>query len=425
MIQEYKMFNDPYFERARRYVKNEITQEEVDLYSLGKIRKIYGSFEELLFDNLEYYSRIIRTVLWLYENTLVHNGKIITKVEKTCYKIPMTATKFYYITMIQADFKRDEILYGYPQISYAKGQTFQDFWPELLKVGSFVFNLTFSLEHCETKSYQVAFEQDATDNDYLSKVVVNSKFIYIDRLILSHDISNVLKISENIIRNWDLVYKFQEDDTVIDSRPNGISYIGATFSEEVRFLESSISREQIGDVRESLKFDMFLSKKMPDIYDNVQEMKAYRESLDNLKLICISMIQNYRKSFKALRLTPDGNSYSFIVIKKFWNNFRLIECFFNHSRLVWRRSFVFGKIYKVANYLLNNGYFIYTISNLEDCIRVAKLDDPEMILDHFTEYINRTFVDSSYRLELMEKETEKIVNYMKEISILDKEQLNQ
>ena len=72
MIQEYKMFNDPYFERARRYVKNEITQEEVDLYSLGKIRKIYGSFEELLFDNLEYYSRIIRTVLWLYENTLVH-----------------------------------------------------------------------------------------------------------------------------------------------------------------------------------------------------------------------------------------------------------------------------------------------------------------------------------------------------------------
>lgn len=419
MMQEYKMFNDIFFERARKYVKNEITQEEVDLHSLGKIRKIYGSFEELLFDNLEYYSRIIRTILWLYENTLVSNGKIITKTEKTCYKIPMTATKFYYIIMIQADFKRDEILYGYPQISYAKGNNFQELWPELLKIGSFVFNVTFSLEHCETKSYQTAFEQDTTDNDYLSKVVVNSKFIYIDRLILSNDIFKVMKINESLIYNWELIYKFQDENVIIDSRPNGISYVGGAFSEEVKFLPNSISREQIGDINELLKFDIFLSKKMPDIYNNVKSMNEYKDSLDNLKLICISMIQNYRKSFKALRLTPDGESYSFIVIKKFWNNFRIIECFFNKSHLVWRRSLVFGKIYKVANYLLSNGYFIYTIGQLEDCIRVAKLDDPEMILDHFTEYINRTFVDSSYRLELMEKETEKIVNYMKQISTIN------
>lgn len=420
MTQEYKIFNDIFFERARKYVKNEITQEEVDLYSLGKIRKIYGSFEELLFDNLEYYSRIIRTILWLYENTLVNNGKIITKVEKTCYKIPMTATKFYYIILLQANFTRDEILYGYPQISYAKGQTFQDLWPELLKVGSFVFNVTFSLEHCEqeTKSYQIAFEQDTTSNDYLSKVVVNSKFIYIDRMILSSDIHNIISINESVIYNWNMIYKFQESNVIIDSRPNGISYIGPTFSEEIRFGEDSITREQKGDIRGSLQFDIFLSKKMPNIYENVMNIKELRESLGNLKMICMSMIQNYRRSFKAIRLTPDGESYAFIVIKKFWNNFRVIECFFSGSRLVWRRSFVFGKLYKVANYLLQNGYFIYTIGQLEDVIRIAKLDDPEMILDHFSEYINRTFVDSSSRLEMMEQETQKVVNYMKRIETI-------
>ena len=414
MTQEYKMFNDIFFERARRYVKNEITQEEVDLYTLGKIRKIYGSFEELLFDNLEYYSRIIRTILWLYENTLVSNGKIITKVEKINYKIPMTATKFYYICFCQATSTRDEIIYGFPQISSARGNTFAELWNDLLKVGSFVFNATFSLEHCETKSYQVALEHDVTDNEYLSKVVVNSKFVYIDRMILGLDIQNVLQINENIIYNFNILSRQQTSDTILDSRPNGLSYIGGGFSEEIKFLENSISREQIGDIEESLKFDIYLSKKMPDIYKNVLNIREHRQKLDNLKIICISMIQNYRRSFKAVRLCADNESYAFCVIKKFWNNFRIIECFVKKSSLVWKRSRTFGKIYKVANYLLDNGYFIYTIGQLEDCIKVARLDDPELILDHFTDYINRTFVDSSYRLELMEKETQKIISYMQQ-----------
>lgn len=413
MPQEYKIFNDIYFERARKYVKNEILQEEVDLYTLGKIRKIYGSFEELLFDNLEYYSRIIRTILWLYENTLVSNGKIITKTEKTQYKIPMTPTKFYYLIMIQASFTRDEILYGYPQISYAKGSNFQELWPELLKIGSFVFNATFTLEHCKTKSYQIAFEQDTTDNDYLSKVIVNSKFVYIDRMILSNDIGNVIRITENNIYNWNLLFKQQNPNTILDCRPNGISYIGGNYSEEITFSNNSIIREQKGDMNELMKFDMFISKKMPEIYENVMKMNEYKDSLENLKTICISMIQNYRRAFKAIRLTPDGESYSFVIIKKFWNNFRIIECFFKGSSLIKKRQTICGKIYKVANYLLSNGYFIYTIGELEDCIKVAKLDDPELILDHFTEYINRTFVDSTYRLELMEKETERIIEYMK------------
>lgn len=420
-MQEYKIFNDRFFDRARRYVKNEITQEEVDLFTTGQIRKVYGSFEELLLDNIEYYSRILRTILWLYENTLVSNGKIIIKTDKTRYKIPMTATKFYYICMIQPDFNRSEIIYGYPQISYAQGNTFQELWPELLKVGSFVFNVTYSVEHSNTKSYQVAFENDVTNSDYLSKVVVNSRFIYIDRAILSTDIASVVRMNETMFYNFDALKEHITDYTFVDSRPNGISYLGPGYSEELMFTPFGIRRDQTGSLEDTFPFDATLTSQL--VYLNIRKNSIYQEldSIQNLKLICSSMIQNYRRKFKAVRLHYDNLGYSVITIQKFWNNFRVIELCFRNNSLLYKRQFNIGKLHKVVKYIVENGYFIYTINQIEDSIKIAQLDDPEAILNHFTEYINRTFVDSTLRLELMENETTRIIEHMKRYTLIDEQ----
>lgn len=420
-MQEYKIFNDRFFDRARRYVKNEVTQEEVDLFTTGQIRKIYGSFEELLLDNIEYYSRIIRTILWLYENTLVSNGKIIVKTDKVKYKIPMTATKFFYICMIQPDFNRSEILYGYPQISYANGQTFQELWPELLKIGSFTFNVTYSIEHCNTKSYQTAFENDVTDPDYLSRVVVNSRFVYIDRAILSVDIASVVRMNETMFYNFDSLKEHVMEYTFVDSRPNGISYLGPGYAEELLFTPFGIRRDQTGSLEDTFSFDASLSKHMT--YINIRKNQIYEEldNIKNLKLICSSMIQNYRRKFKAVRLHYDGQGYSVITIKKFWNNFRIIELCFRNNSLLYKRQLNIGKLHKVVKYIVENGYFIYTINQIEDSIKIAQLDDPEEILNHFTEYINRTFVDSTLRLELMEQETNKIIESLKRYSLVDEQ----
>lgn len=416
---EYKIFNDILFDRARRYVKNEITQEEVDLYSLGKIRKIYGSFEELLLDNIEYYSRIIRTILWLYENTLVNNGKIIMKTDKVRYKIPMTATKFYYLCLCQSEFNKDEIMYGYPQIGYAKGNTFVDLWPELLKVGSFAFNVSFSIEHANTKSYQVAFEHDITDTTYLSKIIVNSKFVYIDRAILSIDISNIIRMNEKLFYNYADLESTIKNNEVIDSRPNGISYLGGGYSEDVTFTDSSIKRIQTGSIEDTIDFDCLFSKSIRTINNRRIDIQNELSSLQNMKMICTSMIQNYRRKFKAVRLHHDGNGHSIITIQKFWNNFRVIEFCFHNNQLLYKKVQNVGKLHKVVNYIVSNGYFVYTINQVEDSIKIANLDDPEEILNHFTEYINRTFVDSTLRLELMEAETTKMIEFLTRISLIE------
>ena len=64
-------FKDEWYYRAKNYVHNTITEQEYKLYKAGKIRKLYDSFEYLLLDNLKYYNRIIRTIIWLYENELI------------------------------------------------------------------------------------------------------------------------------------------------------------------------------------------------------------------------------------------------------------------------------------------------------------------------------------------------------------------
>lgn len=409
---DYKLFNDIYFERARRYVKNEVLQEEVDLYALGAIRKIYSSFEELLFDNIEYYSRIIRTILYLYENTIVSNGKILSKIDKVKYKIPMTPTKFYYIIFANSESTKDEILYGYPQISNTKGTDFVSMWNDLTKIGSFAFNVAFVYEQFKTRSYMLGLQKDVTDPAYLQKVIVNSSFIYIDRQILAEDIGKVMNINERTYYLYEKFAKFITSRTIVDCRPNGVSYIGPCYSEEVKFGDDFISRSQIGLIESTYDFDIHLAQSMRDIKSRAHELVILSHSLDNLKLICSSMITNYRRRFKAVRINPDGNGYSFVLIKKFWNNFRVIETYVNDKEVLYKRQFNMGKLHKVVNYLLLNGYFVYTIGAIEDCMNVARLDDPDELLNHFTEYINRTFVDSTLRVELMERETQKIVKHL-------------
>lgn len=420
---EYKIFNDYFFERARKYVKNEITQEEVDLYTLGKIRKIYGSFEELLLDNIEYYSRIVRTVLWLYENTLVHNGKIITKVDKVKYSIPMTATRFYYICLTQIDFTRDEILYGYPQLGAAcKGNNLVEFFKQLLKIGSFAFNVAFSTEQANTKSYQRAFELDTTNNDYLHRVIVNSKFVYIDKLILSADIKNIVQINELTMCNYNDMKYYETSNDIIDSRPNGISYLGPGYSELIKFNSiNEIIRTQSGSIKATIDFDIHYSRLQEDINIVGNQIHNLLSNIDNLKIVCSSMITNYRKQFKAVRIHHDERCYSVLRVRKFWNIYKVFETCYINNTILYNKVFIIGKLHKLVNYITNNGYFVFTISSIEDIFQLAKLDDMESILEHYSNYINKTFVDSTARLELIEQETNKVITKLTRYSLIDEQ----
>lgn len=412
-MNNYKLFNDYWFDLAKRHVKNEITLTEVDLYNKGLIRKIYGSFEELLFDNIDYYSRIIRTIIWLYDNIIVQDGKVLYRnKDKVRYKRPMTATKFYYICMCQPTFSRTEIIYGYHQIAAKTGNTFYDLWPHLLNVGSFAFNVTYTTDRYSTKSYQLAFEQDVTSPKYLEKVIVNSSYVSVDKYMLSYDIGILSKIHELMISNYQIFKDFSKSGIVVDIRPVGMSYISSTFNEEIQYKLQRLTRTQCGNISDTIDFDVHFSQNAKFVFDKLDKCTNHIRQLGNLKLIAKSMIQNYRKKFKAIRTTIDGNGYAIIQIKKFWNNYRVIESFISNGQLIKKNVFNVGKIWKLVDYIVSNGYFIYTVNEIEKCVHLCSLDNQDAILTYYTEYINQTFLDADIRLQMMEKQTSDIIAFI-------------
>ena len=104
-----QIFNDKWFDMCSKHVINTITEQEYKLYSEGKIRKVYESFEHLLVDNLEYYERIIPSLLILYENTFIIAGKFIDKIPKSSFKISMPPTPISYMCLMPLDATREEI----------------------------------------------------------------------------------------------------------------------------------------------------------------------------------------------------------------------------------------------------------------------------------------------------------------------------
>ena len=72
-----KLFNDLWYDSASQYVENTITEQELILYKTGKIRNLYESLGHCLIDNLQHYDRIVRTVILMFENKLIHNGSVI------------------------------------------------------------------------------------------------------------------------------------------------------------------------------------------------------------------------------------------------------------------------------------------------------------------------------------------------------------
>lgn len=118
------IFNDKFYIDAQdKYIKDSITKVEIALHKSKKIRKVYKSFEHLLIDNVTYYSRIIRTIYFLFENRGVQDGKSHGYVEnpfrglsRALYKQKITPTQLYYIALLPPDFTFSEFMYAFPDV---------------------------------------------------------------------------------------------------------------------------------------------------------------------------------------------------------------------------------------------------------------------------------------------------------------------
>lgn len=414
-------FNDTYYKRAKKYVLNTITNEEVELYNQNKITRLYSSFEELLLHNIKYYSRFIRTILWLYENVLIQDGKIITRERKIRYKIPMSCTKIYYIVMCNNDMTRDEIFYGYPQLKTlkAKGKTFKGLFKKLMEIGSFSFNTVYTTEKYETKSFHKALNLDVTNDEYLYKIsrYNNDDVLFIMKDNIMNEIGECISINENIINLNKILFAYLQSEkkiSLINTTPQEIN-INTNFGNyHYNFNYNEITKKFSCSSLKILSLDNYINKNI--IFINKIFKYNNNISLLNLRKICYNMITEFGTDFIAIKRNLIQNRYSICKVEHAYGSKIVTEIFYDeHGNKILQRTkhFYNALLTEMVHYLFNNGYFIFGHSNNKTSLYdLSSIDNGDMILNYYYNFIGLGIMSSKYKLYVLQNETMKIYNFM-------------
>ena len=419
------MFKDELFHRAKRYVNPEITQEEAHLYVSGRIRKIYSSLEELLLDNISYYNRIIRSLLVFYENRVYEFGKYVGSLEKTKYTELMTPTRLYYLILVQPDFNRDEILLGHPQLKSTEGQTFRDLLPHLIKIGSFNFIASYTNTKFNTRSYTKGLSLDLTPNDFINKILDIKTVCYVDKKSLTEDFDKVQMIEGNVTSLEKMFYPYIKTKTFLSFTPSSLKISTADYSSSLSYSLNQINRSLTGSFKKAKRIEVLISSKIEDLSDIFKINHELVSDMTTLMSICGSMIQYFGKDFIAYRISSSG-VYSTIVSKRFWNNRRLIETFYDKdNNPIHIQIKTFGKLVKAVDYIVNSGYFVYgdRTNKKLDLISITKTSNYTKLFDVYEKYGTTTLATSTTILALMSMQTEKIVRFMTGVDDVDTNEL--
>lgn len=369
------MFNDQYFYKAKKHVINTITKEEFELFKSGKIRKVYDSFEFLLLDNLKFYNRIIRTIILLYDNILLDHGKVVDYLDRTPYKIPMTPTKFYYLILCNIDSSRDEIIYAYDKLSNLTCSTFKEFFPHLIDVTAFSFNLTLLKNLSKKnglKAYSKLLDSDITNEQFIKRITnnFNKDSLYITSDSMEKSLEESFQTFCKMNEIYELIKDSVKETDIIDIQPTCITLINAKSEFECRFKDGVLKRTSNRNFNECYEFDYAISKNLKQIYawalDSI-------ENYDNDLIYLIEyLVKKYRKKFKAIRPQVSQNLFSTLRVVKKWNHFFLEESVYYtdtylnpNSRILLRTHTLSCKEYELGKTIYKLGYFIFGLEDYD------------------------------------------------------------
>ena len=407
------MFKDELFYRARKYVSNEITLEEAELYLSKRIRKIYSSFEELLLDNIIYYNRIIRSVLVFYENRIYEYGSFVGSFEKTKYTKNMTPTRLYHLILVQGDFGRDEILLGHPQLKTVPGDTFRELLPHLINIGSFNFIASYTSAKYKSRSYMKCLELDVTSNQYINKVLDIKTICYIDKKSIEDEFERVLLISNNMDMIRDVVPETK--NSLLSISPLSISSMSQYYSWSLLKKDEKMIRTQVGDVRLMKKIDLSVSRNIEVIDDLFSQNTSLLKDLQSLYAICGSMIQFLKVDFVGYKRFGSG-SYMKLKAKRFWNNYRIIEHVLDsNGNILHHQSRTFGKLSKAVDYIISTGYFVYgdESDKKSNVMNIAMTESYDQLFEVYEKYGSTTLATATAILSLISLENDRILKHMK------------
>lgn len=391
------MFNDQYFYKAKKHVINTITKQEFELYKAGKIRKIYDSFEFMLLDNIKFYNRIIRTIILLYDNILIDHGKVVDYVEREAYKISMTPTKFYYLILCNIDSTRDEIIYAYDKLSNLNCSTFKEFFPYLIDITAFSFNLTLVKnlnKRNGLKTYSKLLESDITDEKFIKKVTngFNRDSLYITPDSLENSLEESFQTICKMSEIYELLKDSIKDTDIIDIQPTCITLINAKSEFECRFQDGVLKRSSNRNFNECYEFDYAISKNLKQIYSWALESIPNHDN--SIVELIEYLVKKYRRKFKAIRPHVSANIFSTLRVVKKWNNFFLEEFVYysdtystSNNRILLRTHSYSCKEYNIGKMIYKLGYFIFGLEDYDMLDYKFKNFDIQQLKEYYMEFV--------------------------------------
>lgn len=378
-----------------KHVINTITEQEYKLYSEGKIRKVYESFEHLLVDNLEYYERIIRSLLILYENTFIIAGKFIDKIPKSSFKISMTPTHIYYMCLMPLDATREEILIGYPSLEKYEFADLSGCFKQLCRINAFKINLQYCKDKYGAKSYADGIISDITNTGYIESVLgeLSKDITIIDKNQLAISLEHSIQTYSETVQMSENIAKMLPNGSLCNVKPNKIQLFSKLAEFECKYENGTVIRRALRNFKECFEFDQAIASNLKSVYHFFTECLG---NYDNELVRFMNMfVEKNKKKAVAIRISPSQNLISVMNFRRCWANYRLIENTYiinengdyTKNILVKSESYI-AKPQQIGNRLFKEGYFVIgLVENLESLINISMNLDFDSLISAYFEFV--------------------------------------
>lgn len=432
------LFEDVDYVRIREFIKQGITDEELQAYKNGDLRECYATLENLLVCNLPYYNRIISfcTMIFLHYVRISSNGidsNVNDELNDIPYFIEMTATQIWCCACCGPSSTKWELEYAWKfskkkLITINSENLIRDNFGNLYKNKVFAKFVEYCALRVGTNGFMQTLIADKTSNNKLSHVC--SKFTKTSAAIdesqlntLGNYIIESQQISDKLYNSLDKclnqMYKGNQTEYSVFIFSN--EFLVCTKNFKLRFKkhlnqltnEIDISKEYISNAYMCLISEA-------NMVDTIKEQINWTKSNLNLnfeydknilKSILKRMLSEDYKNIKCFKRQLGNNIYSEITFKKLWNHYKAIECCYAHDMKVYEYPEINYGLNNMVDYVIDKGYYVFgTIHDVD--IMFIKDITIGTLTKHYSNYCIPVLQHMSDVIELHQRSKNEIIDVM-------------
>ncbi|AFF28070.1 gp72 [Sphingomonas phage PAU] len=426
------IFNEQFFiEASEKYVTDMVSHTEQELFRTRKIRRIYKSFEHLILDNIQYYSRIIRTIYLLFENRNVQDGRSYGLVEnpfrglsRSLYKQKLTPTQVYYLALLPSDFTYHEFMFTYPDSEHEIEEKRLTKADRAVMFQSLVNHNRFKLLHelarintksDESESYSQILEKDKTPYRFL-KTIMPYKFQKAIKVDLLEQQEDALSFADNYMEYLKLL------DTLNSELPNYYASIrtdSVQLFNKITYAKSSWVLKTPLAIETDEAFPEELTKNYVKYREDIMK---YHINTEFLEFALYEMLTESRLNidkFYGIKSLTDG-SVSSIRLRRKVGGLMIVETTFDkHGNSISEKELIQLRSLSSAIKIIVKQFNYYVFDIDKANVINTNLESVGDVMNHISEVVTRYQTESE---DITDKYNEEVERVMKTYISFIKEQ---